>query len=132
MGRGGRRRDRLRAAAKGLFGRVLSREPSVPEAPQAVRFVDPDGRVLAEGTIEPGTTLLRAAHLLDVDISSYCGGQCSCGTCRVDILAGDDHLTPRIGQEAMVLGAAQVSNGERLACQARVLGPVTVRVEHRY
>ena len=69
---------------------------------------------------------------LDVDIASYCGGHCSCGTCRVDILHGAEALTPRQGQEAMVLGSAQVAGGERLACQARVLGPVTVQVTERF
>lgn len=65
---------------------------------------------------------------LGLDLSHYCGGTCSCGTCRVEILLGAEHLSSPRGNETMVLGAEHLLAGDRLACQARVLGPVVVRV----
>jgi len=81
-----------------------------------------------QGSVAAGLTLLGAARQLDVDLSHYCGGTCSCGTCRVEIQAGAASLSQPSPNEAMVLGAERVRAGDRLACQARVLGPVVVRV----
>ena len=78
--------------------------------------------------MERGTTLLEAASLLDVELSHYCGGNCSCGTCRVEIMAGARHLSKQRTAEKMALGAAHTAAGHRLGCQTQVLGPVTVRI----
>ena len=54
----------------------------------------------------------------------------SCGTCRIDVLAGIELLEPPNDEELDVLDAFGDSPGERrLACQARVkAGPGVVRV----
>ncbi len=82
----------------------------------------------AAGRFPAGTTLLEAARSLGVDLDHYCGGNCSCGTCRVEVVRGGEHLARMRSSEAMVLGHEAVRAGDRLACQARVLGPVEVRV----
>lgn len=82
----------------------------------------------AEAVVARGTTLLESAHLAGVDLRSYCGGNCSCGTCRVEIVSGARHLSRAQGMEGMVLGADAAARGDRLACQAEVLGDVEVRV----
>jgi ferredoxin len=92
------------------------------EGPFEVAF---EGR--ARGPVERGETLLRAAIALDVDLDHFCGGNSSCGTCRVHIVSGREHLSRVEGAEEAVLGTAR-DRGDRLACQARVLGPVEVRV----
>ena len=119
----GEKRRRL----KGLLERggraALKRIQPAPEGPQEVRFAD-----AGEGTIEAGATLLQAALALDVDLDHFCGGSCSCGTCRVEVVSGAEHLSRMKPSESIVLGHEAVQAGDRLACQARVLGPVEVRV----
>lgn len=127
------RRSRLltagRRALTGVLGRA--RRPAVPDTAE-VTFVEVGGRQRGPFTCDTGETLLRVARAHGVDISSYCGGQCSCGTCRVGVEAADTALTPRTPNEAMVLGESQVRAGERLACQARLLGPVRVHLRDLY
>ena len=117
-------RDRIRAAARGLGGGRLD------PGPHAV--VVEQGGTTQELSVEGGTTLLAALVQNRVDVAHYCGGGCSCGTCIVDVLDAGRGLSSRGGNEELVLGSAQVSAGQRLACQARVLGPVRVRIPDRY
>lgn len=106
------------------LGTFRLRHPAVVEGRKVlVRFGD---RAPAE--VRAGTTVLDAARQAGVDLRSYCGGNCSCGTCRVEIVRGDRNLSRRQGMEEMVLGAEKVARGDRLACQAQVLGEVEVRI----
>jgi ferredoxin len=86
------------------------------------------GQAPVEALQPGGISLLAAAARAGVDIDHYCGGQCSCGTCRIEIIEGSANLSEQDGMEQMVLGSANVAAGNRLACQARILGPVRVRV----
>lgn len=120
-----RLRRRLRALAQTIGGARL------PEGPHAVEVVDGHGeRHLLQ--VEGGQTLLQALRAGEVDIAHYCGGTCSCGTCLVDVEGGAAGLTAMTGGEELVLGGAQVRAGQRLACQARVVGPVQLRIPGRY
>lgn len=101
---------------------AAARAARIPTAAVTVRF----GAV--ESAVARGHSLLEAAQAADVDLRSYCGGNCSCGTCRVEVLRGGNHLSPMHGNEAFVLGAEAVGRGDRLACQAQALGDVEVRV----
>lgn len=87
-----------------------------------VQFGDKEVRV------QPGATLLDAARQGDVDLRYYCGGNCSCGTCRVEILEGGRNLSRVESMEAFVLGDEHQRKGDRLACQATVRGPVRVHI----
>ena len=120
-------------AANGVMDRAMQRRPgNVGEAPVArgrsVRRPVVVDFGSARGEVERGITLLDAAQRLDVDLSSYCGGNCSCGTCRVEIVAGERNLSNCQGMERQALGPHAARAGNRLACQTRVLGPVTVRI----
>ncbi len=97
-----------------------------PRAPLAVTY----GTRILE--VERGTTLLEAAIEGDVDLRSYCGGNCSCGTCRVEVLSGAQNLSRRQSMEEFALGMDAARRGDRLACQSQVLGPVTVRVPESF
>lgn len=88
--------------------------------PIVVRF---NGR---EVPATAGATLLEAARLADVDLRSYCGGNCSCGTCRVQVRSGAENLSKAEPMEQLVLGMQAQARGDRLACQAQVHGPVEV------
>lgn len=123
---GGSRLQRgLRLA--GRLGRRLvqggPREKPVPEGPVRVVFQD-----RAEAEVPGGVSLLAAAMRMGVELSHYCGGMCSCGTCRIEVVSGADNLSLPRGNEQMVLGADAAAKGARLACQARVLGPVVIKV----
>lgn len=121
------RRERQRFGIRARLRRALRPK-------QTTRSVDPQARAVIsfQGTkqleVPHGTTILQAARALDVSISHYCGGMASCGTCRVEIIDGADALSDIDGRETMVLGSQSAAAGNRLACQARILGAVTVKV----
>ena len=53
-----------------------------------------------------------------------CGGYGQCGTCVVDVVAGEENLSPRTQVEERKL--KKWPSTCRLACQTQVLGPVSV------
>jgi 2Fe-2S ferredoxin len=107
-------------------------------AEKAARAPEPTGPAIVhfeghEPTEHPaGVTLLQAAVKGRVHLPHYCGGNCSCGSCRVLIVQGAGNLSKPQGREEMVLGAGRIKNGERLGCQARLAGPVTVRIPDNF
>lgn len=119
----GDKRKRVRGLLQRGSNAARRRFQAPPTGPQPVVFAD-----VARGEVEAGRTLLQAAVALDVDVDHFCGGCCSCGTCRVEVLSGADALSRMKPSESIVLGHEAVDAGDRLACQARVLGPVEVRV----
>lgn len=114
-------RSRLRRFAR----RVVKGAPAQPSATAPAQIVFNERAPLA---VPDGTTILVAARSADVDISHYCGGMASCGTCRIVVREGAENLSPIQPREHMVLGHESASAGDRLACQARIRGPVSVKV----
>ncbi|MEE9583887.1 MAG: 2Fe-2S iron-sulfur cluster-binding protein, partial [Candidatus Brocadiales bacterium] len=84
-----------------------------------VRFLPQDKIV----EIEPGTTVLEAAHKADVYISSVCGGVATCGKCKVVIEEGrtDSPPTPLLTEE-------ETRNKYVLACQTKVENDLLVSI----
>ena len=78
--------------------------------------------------VEKGTSILQVAFENNIDLEHYCGGSCSCSTCRVEVLSGQKNLSKIQPNEANVLGENRVANGDRLSCQAKVNGAVQVRI----
>lgn len=72
-------------------------------------------------------TLLEAS--LENGILHYhaCSGNARCTTCRVRVLEGHAHLTPRTEEEQKVAHARNWPKEIRLACQAKLLGDVAIR-----
>ncbi|MCP3772463.1 2Fe-2S iron-sulfur cluster-binding protein [Paenibacillus sp. MZ04-78.2] len=85
----------------------------------------PDNKTLEA---RPGTTLLDAARRARVHIRTRCGGKAACLMCKVRVTenAGTGLAEPN-RNEALKLGGLQ-QEGYRLACQAKITGPVTVLV----
>jgi len=77
------------------------------------------------GEVSEGETILEAAERLGVALNHECGGVASCSTCRVQI-SGVAALSPVDVDEREVLDREQLDAGYRLACQARIKGPITV------
>lgn len=73
----------------------------------------------------PGTILLEAAAQAGLIIQTPCGGQGQCGKCRVKIVSGSCEPTANC---RAAIGALEVEQGYRLACQARVQGDLVVEV----
>lgn len=85
-------------------------------------------RVRVEGyedvDAELGATLLEVCEGAAIPITSACGGFAACNSCRVDVIDGLDRLSACAFDEQAFLDAPT----HRLACQARLLGPVSVRL----
>ena len=91
-----------------------------------VTFIHPRGK---SGTVTRNLTLLDAAKELGFSLNHDCGGNASCTTCRVEVQAGLDHLSEIDFDEQDLLDREALTEPwHRLACQARVLGDVVVRV----
>jgi uncharacterized 2Fe-2S/4Fe-4S cluster protein (DUF4445 family) len=84
---------------------------------------EPIGR---RADVARGTTLLEAARAGGVGITSVCGGQGTCGRCRVVIM--DGAVSPPSERDRHFLSAFDVDSGWRLACQTHALGDVKVHV----
>ncbi|RME73115.1 MAG: DUF4445 domain-containing protein [Chloroflexi bacterium] len=96
----------------------------------------PSGR---QGYVPEGITLLDAARQLGVEIESICGGQQTCGKCKVVADYGDfskygitsspEHISPPGGDERHYWEKRKRDPGDyRLSCAACVLGDLVVNV----
>jgi uncharacterized 2Fe-2S/4Fe-4S cluster protein (DUF4445 family) len=76
--------------------------------------------------VEAGTTILAAAREAGVELASTCGGQGTCGRCRVNVVLGT--VGSPSDSERVQLSADELDTGTRLACQARVESDVRVDI----
>jgi adenylate cyclase len=83
-----------------------------------------DGGLSAQG--RRGLSILELSRLGDVPHAHVCSGRGRCGTCRVRIESGAEQLSPMNEYERGTLARVGAGAGERLACQARVMGPGVV------
>ncbi len=72
-----------------------------------------------------GTRLQEAATAADLVLDAPCGGEGTCGKCRVVVNEG---AAPPTAEERNALSEEELHAGCRLACQAIVVGPMTVLV----
>ncbi len=92
------------------------RESEIP-----VKF-EPHGRTVF---VLKDTKLMEAAGRVGIALNMPCGGQGTCGKCRVRVLANACEPT---AAEVKVFSVQEVSDGFRLACQSCVCGQMTVDV----
>jgi len=71
-----------------------------------------------EFSVEGGTTLLTALYEEEIFIPSACGGQGTCGHCKVRLLDSDP--TKVLPTEKPFFTRLELSQGTRLACQLKV------------
>ena len=76
-----------------------------------------------------GSSVLDAARLAGINITSACGGNGKCGQCRVVINSGDVSLPTT--QEKTLLSDEDLKNEYRLACQCLVLSDLKVYIPER-
>ena len=77
---------------------------------------------LPEGAVEvpAGATLLQALQAAGHDWLHACGAKGRCTTCRLEVTAGAEWLTPDTAAEARYRAAGRLLPAERLTCQARL------------
>ena len=61
-------------------------------------------------------------------IKSSCGGCASCGDCVIIVKSGEDHLSPPGFEELRLLGNVFHITKERLSCQLKITGDVTIDI----
>lgn len=76
---------------------------------------------------EPGTTIGEIASQLNVPIRADCGGKGLCGKCKV-IVEPSTNVSPLTEPELDILSPDEIKKSFRLACQAQILGDVTVTI----
>jgi adenylate cyclase len=79
-----------------------------------------DGGGVAQG--RRGLSILELSIQNDVPHAHVCSARGRCGTCRVHVDSGAQSLSPLNDIERGTLSRIHAREGDRLACQARVLG----------
>ena len=106
----------------GLGGDAKKTPERKEEAPKFdVVFVQPDGK---EFTVQAKKfdSLVMASGRGDYPVPTGCADS-TCGTCRVDVLAGAESLAPADEHEEKVKKENNVDAAMRLGCQTAVVGP---------
>ena len=75
--------------------------------------------------VPPGTTLFSAAHWIGLPIDSTCGGRGTCGKCKVRVVGGRPDAETA---DHRLLRPAEIEEGWRLSCQARIYEDMTCEV----
>src|SRR6202140_462457 len=75
--------------------------------------------------VPPGTTLFSAAHWIGLPIDSTCGGRGPCGKCKGRVVEGRPDAEPADPRQ---LRPAEIAEGWRLSCQARIYEDMTCEV----
>ncbi|EDX75192.1 hypothetical protein MC7420_2196 [Coleofasciculus chthonoplastes PCC 7420] len=94
-----------------------------------IKFVKEDQEIIAAD----GANLREKALQNKIDLYTFkgklmnCGGYGQCGTCIVEVVEGMENLSPRTEVEQRKLKKKPESY--RLACQALVNGPVSVKTK---
>jgi adenylate cyclase len=87
-------------------------------------FFLPDQRYVEASDLE---TVLSASLRVGIPITNECRGNARCSTCRVLVLNGLGHCSPRSEKERALAEQLHFSDRVRLACQTTITGNVTMR-----
>ncbi|MGD8348168.1 MAG: NADH:ubiquinone reductase (Na(+)-transporting) subunit F [Gammaproteobacteria bacterium] len=78
---------------------------------------------------EIGQHLLEVCLQAGIPLPGACRGVGACGLCKLRVTNGGGEAGP---QELVHLSRREVARGGRLACQVRVLGPMSIEVDEAY
>ena len=73
-----------------------------------------------------GWTVLEASRSFHLPHAAMCAGRARCSTCRVRVIAGEDHCPPAEADEQTTLERIGAPADVRLACQLRPRGDISV------
>ena len=88
---------------------------------------EPSGR---EVRVVHDTNLLDAVLQTGLGLGQSCAGIALCGFCRVQVVEGLENLSPMGEEEHKLLAAQHAGDNERLACCARISGPVVITTDY--
>jgi len=88
---------------------------------------EPSGK---EARVVEDSTLMDAVEQVMLPLGRSCDGVSLCGYCRVRVVAGQENLSPVSQGEQEILKGLRADDTERLACCAKVQGPVTVTTSY--
>ena len=78
--------------------------------------------------VMPGISILAASMKGGIKHMHLCGGRGLCSTCRVEVVEGSENLSKMETFERISLrGHLSFAGDVRLACQAKIQGPVRVK-----
>ena len=119
---------KIRKRLKGILGRSKAPTPQPPALPTyGVQFICPDGETYSV-TAKEGDSLVLAAGRGPQPINTGCSDG-TCGTCRVDVLSGEESLTQADGYENKTKTQVGVPEHQRLGCQTGIIGAgVAIRI----
>lgn len=80
---------------------------------------------VGEVDVPAGVTLLEACEQGGFPLDTECGGFAACNSCRVAVVSGAAQLSALAFEEEPFLDR----DDQRLGCQARLQGDVTVRLD---
>ncbi len=80
--------------------------------------------------IKENQSLLSAIKEAGFYMRSNCGGCASCGTCILKVVEGEEFLSPIEQLESKLLGNVFHITKERLSCQTKVFGDITVDISN--
>ncbi|MBA3072898.1 MAG: 2Fe-2S iron-sulfur cluster binding domain-containing protein, partial [Anaerolineae bacterium] len=103
------RRYHLRQACLQMHARM-----NIPQ--QIELTIEPSGRRL---TLPTGANLLQAAREAGLSVNAVCGGNGTCGSCKVKLISGD--FSPITPKETAMRQNGSLPADERLACLTTAL-----------
>lgn len=86
-----------------------------------------EGRAILYQPEMENKSILELSREKEIPHYAACGGQARCSTCRVMVLEGDQNLTDPEDAELELRRKKGLEKNIRLACQARLRGPVRLR-----
>jgi ferredoxin len=115
----------IRKRLKKMLGGAPDKKEKMPPRPEPAKFtitlVDPEGsEETSKASVE--STLLFATGNMAKPLGSGCA-DATCGTCRVDVLEGAEHLPEQSARERATLKENGFSTDMRLGCQVEVKKP---------
>ncbi len=101
---------------------LLARSQLVPGGEVTITINgDPDRGI----TVHPGDKLLGALAANKIFLPSACGGQGTCGQCKVKVVSGGGHILPT---ERDFMTRSEIRDGIRLGCQAPVKQDMEIEI----
>jgi len=76
---------------------------------------------------DANSTILESTLAANINHTHACGGRAKCSTCRVSIIEGLEHCTPRTDAEKLLADTLNFPAEIRLACQTKITGDIAIR-----
>ncbi|HNP96552.1 MAG TPA: 2Fe-2S iron-sulfur cluster-binding protein [Cyclobacteriaceae bacterium] len=75
-----------------------------------------------------GDTILSSIQAHYIDWMHACGAKGRCTTCKLEVIFGKENLSEVTPAEKRYMERNELKESQRLACQARVMGDIIIRV----